>query len=492
MARIYVSSTYEDLKPFREAVYHVLRQLQHDVVAMEDYVAADVRPLDKCLSDVASCDAYVGLIGFRYGYVPDEGNPEHKSITELEYRAAEKQNKPRLIFIYDGLADPKSADVFTGEGERGDRVQAFRDELRKQRLGSVFTTPDDLGQKVAIAVMAALRPRTPEAPPVTPVPPDLELLRRSAQDILKLYSAKAIHDKLHEVYLRARVLRADDPARIDGRTLSDVAAYCAPRLTSIAAEVAQCKQFLDDSERTIMVEGHGPELERGVAKLRAAADGSDGEARAMAVSDFNQRLNIWLSDLDNLLEELSLKLDVDEIKKAIDRLKEAYSAELAAVERNLQALTAEGNPVLRKCKALIEEHHGLQDLQYKFPSLFERLTAEDARAVAGEWRSLKRRLNSTRKAWNVFGELPNSGEDWEEDVRDNAEETWSLVDTCISDVEGILAPETAAADANSKVVRPLAKLQEGMEEHFKMVDGALREGYRLFKVRVGQPIMEIA
>jgi hypothetical protein len=100
MARIYVSSTYEDLKAFRETAYRVLRQPGHDVVAMEDYVAADARPLQKCLADVASCDAYVGLIGFRYGYVPTDDNPEGKSITELEYRASEKQGKPRLVFIW--------------------------------------------------------------------------------------------------------------------------------------------------------------------------------------------------------------------------------------------------------------------------------------------------------------------------------------------------------------------------------------------------------
>ena len=49
MARIYIASTYNDLKDCREAV-HALRRLHHDVVAMEDYVAADARPLDKCLA----------------------------------------------------------------------------------------------------------------------------------------------------------------------------------------------------------------------------------------------------------------------------------------------------------------------------------------------------------------------------------------------------------------------------------------------------------
>ena len=56
MPRIYVSSTYEDLADEREAVYHILRKMNFDVVAMEDYVAADERPLDRCLADVASCD----------------------------------------------------------------------------------------------------------------------------------------------------------------------------------------------------------------------------------------------------------------------------------------------------------------------------------------------------------------------------------------------------------------------------------------------------
>jgi hypothetical protein len=44
--------------------------------AMEDYVAADDRPVDRCLADVAACTVYVGIIAWRYGYVPAEGNSE--------------------------------------------------------------------------------------------------------------------------------------------------------------------------------------------------------------------------------------------------------------------------------------------------------------------------------------------------------------------------------------------------------------------------------
>jgi hypothetical protein len=59
--KIYVSSTFEDLKEHRRRVYEQLRALRHDVIAMEDYVAADERPLDKCLRDVREADLYIGL-----------------------------------------------------------------------------------------------------------------------------------------------------------------------------------------------------------------------------------------------------------------------------------------------------------------------------------------------------------------------------------------------------------------------------------------------
>ena len=88
MTKIYLSSTYEDLKDYREAVARALRRLDHHVGGMENYVAADERPLKKCLKDVEKCDVYVGIFASRYGYVPAKDNPNRKSITELEYRQA--------------------------------------------------------------------------------------------------------------------------------------------------------------------------------------------------------------------------------------------------------------------------------------------------------------------------------------------------------------------------------------------------------------------
>jgi hypothetical protein len=158
MARIYVSSTYGDLREHREQVYRALRELGHNVIAMEDYVAGDQRPLAKCLADLASCDVYVGIFAHRYGYIPDRDNPEGRSITELEYRHAEDQSIPRLVFLLDQSAPWQLAwvDAVTGDSEQGARIQALREELGRERLVSFFSSAGELARKVSNAVTTQL------------------------------------------------------------------------------------------------------------------------------------------------------------------------------------------------------------------------------------------------------------------------------------------------------------------------------------------------
>lgn len=155
MTRIYVSSTFTDLKEHRAAVIRALRRIQKGVIAMEDAAARNARPLDQCLADVESCDAYVGIFAHRYGYIPPHDNPERKAITELEYRHATKLEKPRLIFL---LKEEASwpllfADAVNGESNRGERIKALREELGTERWVSRFSGPEELAELVNSAVI---------------------------------------------------------------------------------------------------------------------------------------------------------------------------------------------------------------------------------------------------------------------------------------------------------------------------------------------------
>ena len=140
---------YKALSKIREA----------KVIAMEDYVAKDQRPLQVCLDDVASCDIYVGIVAWRYGHIPDDkkDNPKNLSITELEYRKAREKGIPCLVFLLDEKVGwpPQYSDGTAQSGKSHDNINRLRQELRIHTI-DFFKKPDQLGMKVLAAVYQKL------------------------------------------------------------------------------------------------------------------------------------------------------------------------------------------------------------------------------------------------------------------------------------------------------------------------------------------------
>jgi tetratricopeptide (TPR) repeat protein len=169
VARIYISATYSDLIECRKAVYDALRSMKHDVIAMEHYVAADQRPLDKCLEDVASCDLYIGIFAWRYGYVPTKDNPEKKSITELEFRHAVAKGIPCLLFLLHENAPWPPSQMEQGAGAK--KLKLLRAEMSRDYIVSFFDTCQQLASQAIAAVAnwnAHRKPSTGD--PAKPVP----------------------------------------------------------------------------------------------------------------------------------------------------------------------------------------------------------------------------------------------------------------------------------------------------------------------------------
>ena len=146
--KLYLSSTYLDLKRHREIVGRALRKSGYEVVMMEEYVARDQQVEFACTGDVVSCDVYVGIFAWRYGHIPDEANPKQLSVTEMEYTAAGKKPMTRLTFLLEEKARwPKA---------RRDNDLSRINDLRTRlltRCSGHFATADQL----AVEVLAALR-----------------------------------------------------------------------------------------------------------------------------------------------------------------------------------------------------------------------------------------------------------------------------------------------------------------------------------------------
>src|SRR5262245_41826203 len=96
MTTIYLSSTYEDLKDYRNVVFDDLRKAGYEVIAMKDYVATDKRPVDKCLADVARADIYVGIFVFRYGYVPPDAHDNLMAFLSLSWNSDTHRGESNL------------------------------------------------------------------------------------------------------------------------------------------------------------------------------------------------------------------------------------------------------------------------------------------------------------------------------------------------------------------------------------------------------------
>ena len=70
MAKIYLFSTEENFKEYRRTVYEALHKASHQVIAMENYMAADQRPFDQCLKKVGRSDNLHGDLRVSLGYIP--------------------------------------------------------------------------------------------------------------------------------------------------------------------------------------------------------------------------------------------------------------------------------------------------------------------------------------------------------------------------------------------------------------------------------------
>ena len=168
--RIFLSSTFQDLKEYRNSVYIVLRRLGN-VVKMEDYPATDQTPLEKALEDVKSSDIVVFLVAWRYGYIPFG---QQYSITELELRTAKEAGIPCLIF----LASEKAPLQVKYIDQDSANIQRFRQQLQENFVVSYFNTPDELATQVATSLQRWAASGKRELSPTPPgVALDEELLR---------------------------------------------------------------------------------------------------------------------------------------------------------------------------------------------------------------------------------------------------------------------------------------------------------------------------
>lgn len=147
--RVFVSSTFTDLRAHRARAILQLRSAGFHVDPMEDWPAEATEPTHFCPERVRDCRLCVLLVSFRRGWVPDGAN---RSITQLEYDEAARLGIDVLPFL---LADDAPGWPEEHDQRADPTVRAWRDEVRPQSGSERFhfgTAPASIDLPLAAAL----------------------------------------------------------------------------------------------------------------------------------------------------------------------------------------------------------------------------------------------------------------------------------------------------------------------------------------------------
>jgi len=170
---VFISSTSEDLKPYRAKAELAAKKAGFFPRMMEYFTASGAHPpLGACMEEISGsaakspADVLVVIVAHRYGWVPDDQpGPDYKSITWLECEEAIRGGREVLAFLVDKQIDwpePLKEDYRLTQAVRENkpaselaklveevprnvaRLKDFKDWLNGLGIRSTFTSPDSL------------------------------------------------------------------------------------------------------------------------------------------------------------------------------------------------------------------------------------------------------------------------------------------------------------------------------------------------------------
>lgn len=141
--KVFISSTYGDLVPFRKKIWEDLNHLSIEILGMEKFGARKSAPLVTCLEEVTKSDIFICIIAFRFGSVD---KPSKKSFTQLEYEKAFSLDKEIMIYLMEDDALVYANDV--DKGVKALRLENFKKLLKDRHTIDTFKEPEELSKKI--------------------------------------------------------------------------------------------------------------------------------------------------------------------------------------------------------------------------------------------------------------------------------------------------------------------------------------------------------
>ena len=133
-----ISSTMRDLADHRRAAVEACQKVGARPLMVER-MAESFGAIHAAYDVVDQADIYLGIFGFRYGYVPPGGD---RSIVELEYDRAVARAIPRLVYFMSDRHPVQVQDVERGTGAL--KLSELKDRIQHSNSVTYFGSPDEL------------------------------------------------------------------------------------------------------------------------------------------------------------------------------------------------------------------------------------------------------------------------------------------------------------------------------------------------------------
>jgi hypothetical protein len=142
--QVFVSSTFKDLQDERKAAVEAILEAGHIPAGMELFTAGDITQWKLIKRWIEESDAYVLLIGARYGSISPRGT---KSYTHMEFDYAKKLRKPMFSLVADDPFLIRSRKKFKVKPSEIRKASKFRNLISSKTV-SFFSNRDQVKTRI--------------------------------------------------------------------------------------------------------------------------------------------------------------------------------------------------------------------------------------------------------------------------------------------------------------------------------------------------------
>lgn len=154
--KIFISSTYIDLREHRQKVIDAILKMQHLPVGMEMFNASSDSQWKIITDTIDDCDYYVLILGKRYGSVMKKGIDKGISYTEREFRYALNRGVPTLGFLMHDEAMIASLNT-ESDPAKLDRLNKFKNLVEEKGTVNYWKNADELAAQVRSSLESEIK-----------------------------------------------------------------------------------------------------------------------------------------------------------------------------------------------------------------------------------------------------------------------------------------------------------------------------------------------